>query len=97
MKEGKDYLLVENDLHPSQFLIQLTSGRYAGIVYHYDKVSVIEEDNQARLRFVYNINSVPDSFNDPSKLESDIDFTNHIGDVLANIILNNDCKIGSHG
>ena len=95
MKEGKDYLLVEDDLHPDQFLIQLTSGIYAGVIYRYGKVSIVEEKNRARLRFVYKIHSAPDSFGDHSKIISDSDFNNHIGEVLSDIISNNEYKIGS--
>ena len=95
MIEGKDYLLVEDDLHPDQFLIQLTSSRYAGVVYRYGKVSIIEEKNQARLKFVYDIKSVPDSLMDRAHtLKDDPIFTNYIGDVLTHILSNNDCKIG---
>jgi hypothetical protein len=95
MIEGKDYLLVENDLHPDQFLIQLTSSGYAGIVYHYGKVSIIEEKNQARLKFVYQIKSVPDILNvSHAALEKDPVFKNHIGKILADILSNNNCKIG---
>jgi hypothetical protein len=95
MKEGKDYLLVEDDLHPDQFLIQLTSSGYAGIVYRYGKVSIIEEKNQARLKFVYQIKSVPDILNvSHAALEKDPVFKNHIGEILADILSNNNCKIG---
>jgi hypothetical protein len=95
MKEGKDYLLVEDDLHPDQFLIQLTSSGYAGIVYRYGKVSIIEEKNQARLRFIYKIESVPDSLaHRRDMLKEDPEFNNHIGDILSDIILNNDYVIG---
>jgi hypothetical protein len=95
MIEGKDYLLVEDDLHPDQFLIQLTSRGYAGIVYRYGKVSIIEEKNRARLKFIYDIQSVPDSFTSPAdSLKEDLVFKNHIGEILADILSNNDCKIG---
>ena len=93
MQEGKDYLLVEDDLHPDQFLIKLTSSGYTGTVYHYGKVSIIEERNQARLKFVYKIKSVPDHLNTES-LNDDPRFKNILGDILADILSNNNCKIG---
>lgn len=95
MIEGKDYLLVEDDLHSDQFLIKLTSGVYAGIVYRYGKVSIVEEKNRARLKFIYKICSAPDSFGDHSNITTNADFNNHIGEVLADIISNNEYKIGS--
>lgn len=95
MKEGKDYLLVEDDLHPDQFLIQLTSSGYAGVIYRYGKVSIIEENNQARLKFIYKIESVPDSLvPHRDKLQDDPEFNNLLGDILSDIISNNDYKIG---
>jgi hypothetical protein len=95
MKEGKDYLLVEDDLHPDQFLIQLTSSGYAGVIYRYGKVSIIEENDQARLRFIYKIESVPDSLDIRAEyLKDDPEFNNHIGDILSDIISNNDYIIG---
>jgi hypothetical protein len=95
MIEGKDYLLVEDDLHPDQFLIQLTSRGYAGIIYRYGKVSIIEEGHRARLKFIYDIQSVPDSFtSDSNTLKDDPVFKNYIGEILADILSNNNCKIG---
>lgn len=95
MKEGKDYLLVEDDLHPDQFLIQLTGSGYAGVVYRYGKVSIVEEKDQARLKFIYKIESVPDSLaRHRDKLPDDAEFNNLLGDILADIISNNDYKIG---
>lgn len=95
MKEGKDYLLVEDDLHPDQFLIQLTGSQYAGIIYRYGNVSIVEEKNQARLKFIYQIESVPDSINlSQAALEKNTAFKNHIGEILAEILSNNNCKIG---
>jgi len=95
MIEGKDYLLVEDDLHPDQFLIQLTSSGYAGVIYRYGKVSIVEEKNQARLKFIYKIESVPDFLTHRrDKLQEDPEFNNLLGEILADILSNNDCKIG---
>lgn len=96
MKEGKDYLLIEDNLHQDQFLIQLTSGDYTGVVYRYGKVSIIEENDQARLKFVYKIESVPDhGFHTVESLNENVKFKKALGDVLSDIILNNDYKIGN--
>lgn len=95
MIEGRDYILIENDLHPDQFSIQLAMEQYAGVVYTYGSVRIIEEGDRARLSFAYKIESVPDCLSDKN-LKEDAAFNNMLGDVLVDILENNDAQIG-HG
>lgn len=95
MIEGRDYFLIENDLHSDHFSIQLAMKQYADVVYRYGTVRITEEDGRARLSFQYNIDSVPDNLCKES-LEADEKFTNLLGDVLVNILENNDTDL-KHG
>lgn len=57
--------------------IELTEGRYAGIMYTYGKVSLIEEDDALRVSFDYTLA-------DGSKLDND--FVQYIGPILIELI-----------
>lgn len=95
MIEGRDYILVENDLHEDHFSIQLAMNGYAGVVYKYGSVRITEEGDRARLSFAYDIESVPDHLSKET-LKADDAFNNLLGDVLVDILENNDAQIG-HG
>ena len=57
--------------------IELTGGRYDGIIYKYGRVELIEEDDQLRVRFEYELA-------DGSRLDSD--FVQYIGPILTELI-----------
>ena len=94
MIEGRDYLLVENDLQDDYFSIQLATKPYAGVVYKYGNVRLREEDDRARLSFDYKIESVPEHLLSEN-LKAKTDFTNLLGDILADILSNSDAQIGN--
>jgi len=68
--------------------IQLTDDKWNGIIYHYETVSVSEdEDGGATLKFDYDIDSVPEHIDIDNLLPEDqADFESCIGDILVSII-----------
>jgi len=83
-KEGVDFNYVIPESEDTTVGIKLLSGKYTGTIYQYGKVRFEEEkDDAIYLQFVYNV--LETTF-DKSLLEKDLDFKNHIGDVLVSIM-----------
>ena len=77
------YLIPEND--PEMVHIELLTGPYMGVVFKYDKVKFVEENEEMYLQFSYSVIQYK-NFKD---LESDINFKNYIGELLAEIMSKN--------
>ena len=62
-------------------IIKLTTEPYSGIMYHYGRVKLIEEEDILRIQFehdvVYNINDVDVDNNE---------FKNYIGEILVDLL-----------
>ena len=71
--------LLDEDYNGNQ-LIQLTSKEYSGIIYTYGRVRLLEEDEQLRVQFEFDIHENPVGFVDRDK------FRNHIGDILIDLL-----------
>ena len=71
------------ETYKGQQLIKLTSGKFSGIIYSYGEVSFVEEDDQARLKFDYDIHYSCDDL--VSKLDME-DFPTVIGNILVDLI-----------
>ena len=78
----KQYELLDEDYNGNQ-LIQLTSKEYSGIIYTYGRVRLLEEDEQLRVQFEFDIHENPVGFVDRDK------FRNHIGDILIDLLEEN--------
>ena len=78
----KQYELLDEDFDGNQ-LIKLTSSEYSGIIYTYGRVRLLEEDDQLRVHFEYDIQENPVGVLEPSK------FRNHIGDILIELLEEN--------
>ena len=78
----KQYELLDEENNGNQ-LIQLTSSEYSGIIYTYGRVRLLEEDDQLRVQFEYDIHENPVGVLDPGK------FRNHIGDILIDLLEEN--------
>lgn len=78
----KPYELLDEDSNGNQF-IKLTSNQYSGIIYTYGRVRLLEEDDQLRVQFEYDIQENPVGFVDRDK------FRNHIGDILIDLLEEN--------
>ena len=85
-KEGVDFSYdVQTSDGKVQLPFKLLKGPYKDVVYQYGKV-VVEEapDGNAYLKFVYNVLQSP-----IEKLDDDLDFKNHIGEILVSILQHN--------
>lgn len=78
----KQYELLDEDYNGNQ-LIKLTSNEYSGIIYTYGRVRLLEEDDQLRVQFEFDIHENPVGFVDRDK------FRNHIGDILIDLLEEN--------
>ena len=78
----KQYELLDEDSNGNQ-LINLTSKEYSGIIYTYGRVRLLEEEDQLRVQFEYDIHENPVGVLDQSK------FRNHIGDILIDLLEEN--------
>ena len=78
----KTFSYIETAKHPNQTCIGINTGKYAGVVYKYGRVTPIEKDNQLTMQFEYDIienNAIPrDQFGD--------EFFKLIGDILMEVI-----------
>lgn len=61
---------------------RIEDGPFKGVIYKYGKVSVAEEDNQARLKFGYLIEDHA-GYKD---LEEDIEFRDVLGEILQELL-----------
>ncbi len=78
----KQYELLDEDYNGNQ-LIKLTSNEYSGIIYTYGRVRLLEEEDQLRVQFEFDIHENPVGFVDRDK------FRNHIGDILIDLLEQN--------
>jgi len=86
-KEGIDFNYVIPEKEGTTVGIKLLTGEYSDTVYQYGKVKFEEEkDGAIYLQFVYNVLETP---LEKDVLEKDMNFKNHIGDVLVSIMSNN--------
>jgi len=94
MKENRDYVFLENT-ESNLCSIKLLTGKYAGVVYTYGRVSIVEDKSadRARLQFQFEVKICPNNFN-KRHLSEDKLFMNYIGDLLSHILEKNEFKIG---
>ena len=89
-EEGKDYNFFDYDYGDNGTgkvtAIQLTIDNYEDVVYHYMKVHVVEEGAMARLKFEYTI--LHSGKHDIDELNNDEKFHTIMGDILTEILLN---------
>lgn len=87
LKEGVDFNYEIPETEETTVGIKLLSGKYIDTIYQYGKVKFDEEkDGAIYLQFVYNVLETPLV---KEELEKDMDFKNHIGDILVNIMSQN--------
>jgi hypothetical protein len=91
-----DYVLIDSD-DGTKTGVGIQTGEFAGVLYHYGKVRLSEEDDFARMTFSYTIVSSPRIPIDD--LIQDKNFHTFIGDILTEILLNQERaneKIGNY-
>ena len=82
-KQGKDYDFIDFNDSPITG-IEIKTGEYIGVVYHYGKVRVKEEGAMAVLQFGYTI--VNPGKHDIDALTNDENFSTMMGDILTEIL-----------
>jgi hypothetical protein len=97
-KETIDYLFVDDPSNDTDYALKLISGQYSNLIYKYENIRLNEDEanNVCRLSFVYKIIYKPKKL-DKIDLDTDDVFKNHIGDVLNDILSNQEFKMGNHG
>lgn len=86
-KEGVDFNYVIPESEDTTVGVKLLTGEYSNTVYQYGKVKFEEEkDGAIYLQFVYNVMETP---LEKDVLEKDMNFKNHIGDILVSIMSKN--------
>jgi hypothetical protein len=96
--EITDYIFVDDPSNDKVYAIKLTSGQYSNLIYKYGSIRLNEDENNGvcKLSFAYKIIYIPKNL-DKIDLDTDDVFKNHIGDVLNDILSNQEFKIGNHG
>lgn len=96
--EITDYIFVDDPTNDKIYAIRLVSGPYAGTIYKYANIKISEDEKQqmCTLSYAYCIMSTPNGY-DKETLHADSVFKNYIGDVLSDILSNQEYKIGNHG
>ena len=88
-KEGEDYIFVDNTDQHQVTSIRIKKGEFKGVLYHYGKVGVVEDD-PPRIKFDYFIDESGEfEFDD---LISNEKFDILMGDILVSIFDNNVLK-----
>jgi hypothetical protein len=68
--------------------VQITSGKYAGVIYSYGTVRFVPDSGIAKLQFDYNI--VHSGEHDIDRLKNSQEFVIIMGDILTEIIIENE-------
>jgi hypothetical protein len=92
LKENVDFTFIIPEDVGKEVNIELINGKYSGVVFNFGKVSIDEDkgSDRAFLNFEFDIiNS-----NNMENLHKDVEFKNHIGNVLTSIVIN---KVGDFG
>lgn len=83
-KEGVDFRFI--DIEDSDVTaVQVISGKFVDVVYHYHKARIQEENGVARLQFGYTI--LDAGKNDIDDLNSDEEFHIMMGDILTILLM----------
>jgi len=95
LKMSKEYTFVEK-VDSELYSIKILEGLYANIIYTYGKVTIEEdvENDLARILFDFVIERAVDPYT-AEELESSDEFRNYIGNILTEILNNQDAQIGN--
>lgn len=96
--ENTDYIFVDDPSNDKIYAIRIVSGEYADTVYKYANIKISEDTQkeECTLSYAYRIMSTSQKY-DKETLDADVDFKNYIGDILSDILENQEYKIGNHG
>lgn len=85
MNEDIDYKYSFPENDPEHIHIELLTGPYVDVVFKYDRVKFVEENEEMYLQFSYSVIQ----YTNDKDLETDIDFKNYIGKLLVEIMSKN--------
>jgi hypothetical protein len=91
--ENVDFEFVEKD-DVEFYSVRILNGEYTGVIYKYGPVRLVEEADNLRVTFKYNIEFVPDGLDEWRDLESSHRFNHFMGELLRNLLESNRGKIG---
>lgn len=96
--EITDYIFVDDPSNDKVYAIRLVSGPYVDTIYKYANIKISEDTQKevCTLSYAYNIMSTSGAHNKET-LQNDSIFKDYIGDVLTDILSNQEYKIGNHG
>lgn len=84
IEKDVDWQFVIPENKDENLQVKILSGDFIDTIYRYNYVSFDEEDDgNVYLRFLFDVIESPF---DKEALDSNMDFKNHIGDILTNII-----------
>lgn len=86
-KKTPEYRLQDAPMSDATW-VEITSGKYSSIIYSYGKVKFTEEFGMPKLSFGYTI--LHSGQYDLDTLQNDQEFVTIIGDILTEIIINNE-------
>lgn len=86
-KKKPQYKLQSSEESESTW-VQITSGKYAGVIYSYGTVRFVPEFGIAKLQFNYDI--IHSGEHDKEVLQNSQEFVTIIGDILTEIIIENE-------
>ena len=98
LSEITDYIFVDDPTNDKSYCIRLVRGAYADTTYRYTNIKISEDAKKevCTLSYTYHIISTSQA-RDKKTLQDDSSFKTYIGDVLADILSNQEYKIGNHG
>ena len=96
--ENNDYIFVDDPTNNQVSAVKLTGGRYSNVIYRYGNIRFNEDavNDTCTLSYAYKIIYKPENLG-TIDLDEDASFKNYIGDILNDILSNNEFKIGDNG
>lgn len=82
--------ILELENNVIDYSLEILFGKFKDVKFKIDQAEMEEKDDEAYLHFTYTVIQSPHL--DPDDLEKDEEFKTDIGDLLLNIILNNEKK-----
>jgi hypothetical protein len=80
--DGVDYTYVLSENDKNAVHIKLLTGEFKDTIFKYGKVGIDEKEDNAYLQFDFDVIESP-----IKKVSKQLEFRNHIGDLLMNIIM----------
>ena len=91
MTEGLDYEFVFPEGSTTETHIKLITGKYAGTVFKYGKVKLLEHNDGPHLHFAFDVIQSP--VMKPKKLQKNEEFTQYLFELLLELMADSDEEI----